>query len=203
MREPYNRNTYFLIRHGEAENTVLNIVSSEHGKKQYPLTERGRKQVAETAEFLISYKPDFIVASPVLRTFETAEILRDVLHLPLSTDKRLTEAQMGVFEDKKRQSFLDFMRENGGRVDGMPELGIEGYMDIRERVQGFLRDVVKHFSGKKIILVSHGDSLQEIYGELVGIPVGPTQMTGHGWYPEKGSCLVITAGKIQEFVPKV
>ena len=61
MVEQYSGNTYCLVRHGEAENNVLGILSSAGSKREYPLTERGRNMAAETAEFLRGEKPDFIV----------------------------------------------------------------------------------------------------------------------------------------------
>lgn len=198
MVAKYQENTYYLVRHGEAETNVLGIVSSTGGKHEYPLTVRGRRMVVEMAKFLANEKPDFIVSSPILRARETAEIIRDAFGIPLSLDERLCEPHFGDFEETDYQAFLSFMQEHGGRMTGAPELGVEGYVDLRTRVRSFLDDVAAHFSGKKIVIVSHGDSLQEIYGELVGMPVGPSQ---DGWYPAKGSCLVYGVEKKEYFVP--
>lgn len=194
----YAHNTYCLVRHGEAETNVLGIVSSVGGKCEYPLTERGKRAVRATAEFLREEKPDFIVSSPILRARETAEIIRDALGIPLTIDGRLCEPSFGDFEETDYRVFLDFMREHGGRIAGAPEFGVEGYTDLRERVKSFLEDVSETFSGKKVVIVSHGDSLQEMYGELMRMPVGPSQ---DGWYPAKGSCLVVSGSETRSFVP--
>ena len=196
----YTRNTYCLVRHGEAENNVLGLLNSVGGKHEYALTEHGRKAVRATAVFLQAEKPDFIVTSPVLRAKETAEIIHDALGIPLAIDLRLCEARFGKFEETNHQAFIDFMQEHGTRAIGAPELGVEGYMDIRERVRTFLVSVNEGFDGKKIVIVSHADTLQELYAELLGEPIGSEQGDGR-WFPEKGSCLVVSREDARSFNP--
>lgn len=200
MVAKYAKNTYALVRHGEAENNVQGLLSSMGSRKEYALTERGKKAIQETVEFLRTEKSDFIVASPILRARQTAEIIRDALGIPLTIDPRLCEARFGTFEETDHQVFIDFMQEHGTRAIGAPEFGVEGYMDIRERVRAFLESANSAFQGKKIILVSHGDTLQELYAELLGEPIGSEQGDGH-WFPEKGSCLVVTKEGTRSFVP--
>lgn len=201
MQDKYSQNTFYLVRHGEAENNVLRILDAETGKPEYHLTPRGMEQVKETAEYLTWYSVDFIVSSPILRAQETAEILREGLKVALSFDKRLTEALVGNFENKNLDLFLDYMKEHGGRLAGLMKEGIEGYTDIRERSQSFLADVSTHFEGKNIIIVSHGDILQEIYGELLRFSVGLSQ-GDESWYPKYGSCMLIAKDKTEEYVPE-
>ena len=196
----YAHNSYCLIRHGEAENNVLGILSSIGSRKEYALTESGRWAVRATAEFLKEVAPDFIVASPILRARESAEIIRDALSIPLTIDTRLCEARFGDFEETDHQMFIDFMREHGTRAIGAPERGVEGYMDIRERVRSFLQSTAAAFHGKNIVIVSHADTLQELYAELLGEPIGSEQGDGR-WFPEKGSCLVVTMEGVRSFLP--
>lgn len=202
MQERYSTNTYYLVRHGEAENNILGLLNSGTGKREYPLTETGREQVAKTTEFLKTEAVDFIVSSPVLRARQTAEILKEFLQTPLTIDPRLCEAGFGSFEETSHQDFIEFMATHGTRAVGAPELGVEGYMDIRERVRAFLLATVTAFSGKKIVIVSHADTLQEMYAELIGEPIGSEQGDGR-WFPEKASCLVVSARGIRSYDPAV
>ncbi len=200
MQAAYKQNTYYLIRHGEAENNVLGILNATV-KGEYALTEKGRKQIETLGAALRDEPIDFMVASPIRRAAETAEILRGILVVPLSFDMRLCEPQFGSFEGKDIQSFLDFMEAHGGRTAGDRELGIEGYMDIRERVRAFLQVLNETFQGKNVVIVSHMDTLQEIYAELVGEPVGAEQKV---WYPKNGSCYLVSSEKALEiFIPEV
>lgn len=202
MQERYSTNTYYLVRHGEAENNVLGLLNSGTGKKEYPLTETGREMVARTAEFLKPEAIDFIVSSPVLRARQTAEILKAVIEKPLSIDPRLCEAGFGSFEETSHQAFVEFMATHGTRAVGAPELGVEGYMDIRERVRAFLEATAAAFSGKKIVIVSHADTLQEMYAELIGEPIGSEQGDGR-WFPEKASCLIVMEEGVRSYNPAV
>lgn len=196
----YSSNTYYLVRHGEAENNVLGVLNATH-RGEYALTEKGRRQIETLATALNSEAIDFIVASPIRRAVETAEILKTALLVPLSFDIRLCEPQFGSFEGKDIQSFLDFMKTHGGRTAGDLELGIEGYMDIRDRVRSFLLALNETFQGKKVVIVSHMDTLQELYAELVGEPVGAEQKA---WYPKNGSCYRVGSEQALEiFVPEV
>ncbi len=200
MQERYNTNTYYLVRHGEAENNILGLLNSGTGKREYPLTENGRQMVAKTAAFLRPETVDFIVSSPVLRARQTAEIIKESLQIPLSLDSRLCEAGFGSFEETSHQAFIEFMATHGTRAVGAPELGVEGYMDIRERVRAFLVATAGAFSGKKIVIVSHADTLQELYAELIGEPIGSEQGDGR-WFPEKASCLIVSASSVRSFNP--
>lgn len=189
MKDQYSANSFYLVRHGEAENNLKDILNaSVH--TEYHLTSRGKQQAQEATEYLKQYPIDFIVTSPLARAQETGMIIAQQLGVSLSIDSRLTETRFGSFEGQGIQSFLRFMQEHGGRTVGDPDHQIEGYMDIRERVQALLSDIGNSFQGKHIILVSHLDTLQELYAELLGEPVGAEQGE-YGWYPEKGSVAVV------------
>jgi phosphohistidine phosphatase len=56
-----------------------------------PLTEKGRRQAERLARHLAGagYAPDVVLASPLVRARETAEIAAEVLHAPLRIDARL------------------------------------------------------------------------------------------------------------------
>src|SRR3989338_5410730 len=66
-------NKYFVMRHGEAESNILNVVNGDNGRPNH-LTDRGKKQVLASAKKLKTCDVDFIFASPLTRTKETAEL---------------------------------------------------------------------------------------------------------------------------------
>lgn len=199
MEDRYKKNTYYLVRHGEAGNNVINVLDATK-RSAYGLTERGCRQIRAIAERLAQDKPDFVVASPVRRAKESALIIQERLAIPLFFDERLWESHFGVFDGETQQSFLDFMMaQPGGRVIGDPDRGVEGYMDIRERIRSWLMDFNTVFTDQKVVIVSHGDPLQEIYAELLGEPVGSEQGE-RGWYPEKGSLCILRPGEQPEGV---
>lgn len=203
MDKRYAANTYYLVRHGEAANNLLAIVNSGGSLREYPLTELGRRQAIAAGEFLSGHQPDFIVSSPILRAKETAEVIKARLNLDMTLDKRLCEPRFGIFEDQSYQSFADYVKTHGGREHDLPQVGVEGYVSVRHRVESFLEAVVGQFVGKKIVIVSHGDTLQQMYGELMGLGSLDAEHNDH-WYPKRGSVTVLGVdGETETFVPSV
>ncbi|MFZ2187062.1 MAG: histidine phosphatase family protein [Candidatus Moraniibacteriota bacterium] len=176
--------TFYLVRHGEAENNVRFILNSLPENKTYSLTERGKEQVVETAQFLVTVGADAMFSSPILRAKETAEIIARVTGLSVEFDERLCEAGMGVFNGKMQQELLKKYPTAATRIspDGID--GVESFIDMRGRLKSFLDDVQEKYSGKKVIIVSHGDPLEQLHGILTNEAPG---QSATGWYPDKGS----------------
>jgi len=149
------KNTYYVIRHGEAENNVQGVLSTKISN-QHHLTALGRQQVADSAEKLKGIKFDLVFASPFLRTQETLNILaeklgwsKDIIH----NDDRIRELDAGVWNGK---SLPDFLAEfnHADRFDEAPEGG-ETYVDIKKRMGDFLYDIETKYEGKTIMIVTH------------------------------------------------
>ena len=72
------------MRHGEAESNVKagmhGVVSSREEKSDH-LTKKGKEQVEESAEKLKNEKFDIVLVSPLVRTRETFDILKESLDL--------------------------------------------------------------------------------------------------------------------------
>lgn len=73
----------YLVRHGEPDEPVQGEDDYEENPDP-PITEEAEEQVAALAAWMIDKDevPNFILASPMLRTQQTAEILRDAFGLP-------------------------------------------------------------------------------------------------------------------------
>ncbi|MFZ2300102.1 MAG: histidine phosphatase family protein [Candidatus Moraniibacteriota bacterium] len=180
--------TFYLVRHGEAENNVRFILNSLPEIETYALTERGREQAAETAKFLATAGADIIFSSPIRRAKETAEIIAATVKLPVRCDDRLCEAGMGVFNGKSQQELLEKYPAAEERISPDPADDVESFIDIRGRLKSFLDDVKKECAGKKAIVVSHGDTLEQLHGILTNEAPG---RSATGWYPQKGSCTAV------------
>src|SRR3989344_1304184 len=177
--------TFYLVRHGEAENNVRFILNSTPEIKTYPLRERGREQAAAVAAFLAKADADVIFSSPIERTKETAGIIAEATGLPIEFDERLREIGMGVFNGKTQAELLAKYTDPQMRISPDPEDGLESFIDIRGRLQKFLDDVKENYAGEKVIIVSHGDTLEQLHGILTEEAPG---RSATGWYPKKGSC---------------
>lgn len=176
--------TFFLVRHGEAENNVRNILNSAPVKKEYSLTEKGRARVEETAKYLATVGADILFCSPILRAKETAEIISQATGLPVISDDRLWEVQMGVFNGKQHQDLVRKYPEPEMRLVPDSQDGMESLLQERSRLEEFLEELREKQSGKKIILVSHEDPLEQLYGIIAHKGPG---LAAIGWHPEKAS----------------
>ncbi len=177
--------TFYLVRHGEAENNVRHILNSAPVQKEYSLTEHGKEQVAKVAKYLATVQADVLYSSPILRAKETAEIIAQATGLPISLDDRLWEVGMGRFNERNQRELLKKYPEPQMRLSPDKEDGMESILHVRSRLDGFLDELKEQHLGKKVILVSHGDPLEQLHGILTG--EGPGR-AAEGWYPKKGSC---------------
>ncbi|MES2216570.1 MAG: class I tRNA ligase family protein, partial [Patescibacteria group bacterium] len=150
------KNEYWVMRHGQAENNVEDLLSSDL-KKVYHLTPTGKLQAAQSAEQFKKIGIDYIFVSPLMRTQETAAVVAEKLGLKpeqVITDERLHELRFGEWEGRKASDFVHtFPFES--RFELMPNNG-EKYGDVKKRVGDFLYEIESKYQGKKILVVTHG-----------------------------------------------
>jgi isoleucyl-tRNA synthetase len=152
-------NTYTLMRHGEAECNVFGVSNSEILDK-YHLTEKGRAEVAAQAQKIAGKKIDVIVASDFLRTKETARIVAEACGIDSNKivyDVRLREYSVGPDREGKLWSETEAHVRNHGFFPGM-----ETPANLKKRVFEALYDIDKKYSGKNILIVSHGSPLNNL-----------------------------------------
>jgi isoleucyl-tRNA synthetase len=166
------KNSYFIMRHGEAEHNLTDTVSCLPTDKN-GLTEKGRAQTKEVAEALKNQHIDVIYSSDTQRAKETAEILaRDLGVAPenVFSTPEITELQAGEYNGKTWKEYRDFfgtdVDQNGSPTDEVLKkrfetapAGGETLLDIRNRATKFLYDLEKKHEGKKILIISHGDTI--------------------------------------------
>ena len=89
----------FFIRHGQTE---WNAIHRMQGQWNSDLNELGRSQADRNGQFLASQKIDHLIASPLGRTQETAEIINSYLKLDIALDKRIMEWDCGDWSGESR-----------------------------------------------------------------------------------------------------
>jgi isoleucyl-tRNA synthetase len=160
------KNTYTLMRHGEAESNAHNVFETT-GDPNNHLTEKGIAQVKEKAEELASRGVDLIIASPFVRAQETARIVSERLGVPIETENRLREYHMGVFDGKDVREYLDYFAHSYLKLDIRPEGG-ESHRDIMNRSMAAIYDIEKRYAGKHVLIITHGGPIRMMImgGEL-------------------------------------
>jgi isoleucyl-tRNA synthetase len=149
-------NEYYILRHGEADSNIFNIVSSYPEKTEINLTEKGRTRMAEAAKELKKQGIDMIISSPMKRTRDSADIISKALDKEYKIDERLVEYDFGSFNGKTVEEFEAEIGGHAGKFRKAPEGG-ETLADVRKRMLGLIKELEEKHKGKKVLLVSHGD----------------------------------------------
>ena len=168
-----------LLRHGESEGNAIDIVQ---GQADYPLTPKGIQQACALAARWQSIQVSFdgplfetVVASPLSRARQTAEIIAGTLNLPVELDPIWIERGFGSLDGWPITDILALIPP----VDfhhpyEPPGEGGESSVDLFLRASQALRSVLKRPAGRYLI-VSHGAILNMVVYAILGI-------TPHGHY---------------------
>lgn len=164
------QNNFFVIRHGEADNNVLGIISS-NPKTPHHLTEKGIKQVKEAAEKLKNKKIDLIYVSPFIRTQETAKIIADILKIEpknIITDDRIHEVYAGTLDGRSDADYQRFFESRMEKFEKTPPGG-ENYRQIKNRMMEFVYDIDAKNKGKNILIISHNTPVWLMFAGVAGL----------------------------------
>lgn len=148
---------FFLVRHGE---TDWNREGKYTGQSDIPLNENGRQQARQAAEQLLDLHPHVIYSSDLSRALETAQIISQVVSLPVMIDSRLREINQGEWEGlhvdeiKNRFNGLFYTREKDPFNVSSP--GGETIGDVYQRVSAALKDMLHDYSDEKVVVTAHG-----------------------------------------------
>lgn len=164
------KNTYILMRHGEAEQNVKNIISSDITTDDNSLTEKGKEQILEACQKLSRQceKIDLIVSSDFKRARETAETLAECKDgVKIQYDERLREYNIGDFNGSDADIFAhEFPRER--RFDNAPQNG-ERVIDVRRRMLSLINSLEDEHKGETIVIVSHATPLWGLKTAMEGL----------------------------------
>ena len=151
-----------LMRHGE---TDWNADGRWQGVAPTPLNANGVQQAKTAAPFLRSAGISQLISSDLLRCRTTAQIVADVLGLPIILDKRWREIDLGRWQGLNRAeieawdgdayrrfhevSYLDRLFPDGERQQ-----------EHIDRTAEALEDVVVRYPGQHTLVSTHGGSIR-------------------------------------------
>ena len=146
----------FFIRHGQTE---WNAERRMQGQLNSDLTSLGKKQAETHGKFLAACDIEYLVASPLDRTRQTASIINQHLALDIIYDKRIMEWDCGDWSGQIWGELAEnWPREfSNWRADPYYYRGpnCENYPDMIERTKPFLEDL-RQIPQQRIAIVSHG-----------------------------------------------
>ncbi len=154
-------NSYLLVRHGESLANQKGVSNSKIDlSHEYPLTEKGRVEIAVLAKKIAAQGVDVIVASDFHRTKQTARLIADACGIPenqIVYDQRLREYNVGPDREGKLWAETDRHVRTHGLFPGM-----ETPAHLKKRVFEAMYDIDKKYEGKRIVVVAHGSPLNMI-----------------------------------------
>lgn len=153
----------YITRHGQ---TLWNVEKRMQGWNDSPLTKLGIKQAQCLQQRLDDIQIDVIYSSPIKRAYNTAKIVRGTKSIPIITDNRLKELNMGKWEgmlqkdieDKYKEQLYNFWNEPSKYVP----IGGETFQQVKDRGQDFINYLIKKYNDKNILIVTHTMAIKGI-----------------------------------------
>ncbi|MFI5274440.1 MAG: histidine phosphatase family protein [Ktedonobacterales bacterium] len=160
-----------LVRHGQSTYNVENRLPGQ--LTGVGLTDEGRRQAVRAAVALSGVPVSAVISSPLERAQATAEIIARGWGLPVRTDPRLMDIDVGPWagqliadlrqHDPRWEQFVQHPNE--------PPEGVEGFAGVERRAVAAVDDLLADPSvGSYLVLVAHADVIKLIVAHYSGVP---------------------------------
>ncbi len=170
-----------FARHGETAWTGKRFA----GQSDLPLTDRGRESAASLAarvvrSGVVDDPASVIVASPLRRARETAQIVAEAVDRPVETDPRWMEVGFGSVEgltfDEASIAWPAITARMGAGDVAVDWPDGETWLGVLERVAAALDDVLGR--DVPVLVVGHGIAIRAALTVLVGTTAEPDSIPG-------------------------
>jgi len=165
----------YVLLNGQTDHDVEGRII---GKSDPSLNDTGRDQAKEAAEKLKDKEIDMILASPQLRTMETAEIIAPVLGIDvakITKGLKLYERAFGDIEGKLIEEVDMFVLSSWFGNAATPNG--ETVKETANRVISYMNNMVKIFRTKTMLLVVPEHVLRVLYWFFNGLPESGKEQT--------------------------
>lgn len=165
--------TLFLARDGQ---TVWHAENRYAGASDVALTDEGRRQAEQLAQWAFRHRVDAIWTSTATRAIETAEPACWALDLVPGREPDLRECDFGTVEGHTLAEFAaeDPERAEAFRADPVINAfpGAEDPRVAAARGAMALRRIADGLPGQRVLVVAHSTLLRLVLCELLSIPLG-------------------------------
>lgn len=192
--------TTHMARHG-ASKFSLEKRFSGLGGVDVPLAPLGVEQANALAqEVLRRNEVTRIVASPLMRTQQTAEIVSSLVGIPITTMPEFAEAAFGDWDGhtfaEVSKRWPEQLREWLAGTDVAPPGG-ESFAHVRDRVESGRRELLAQFPGEHVLVVSHVTPIKIMTSAAIGAPLEalfkmelpPCSLSKLAWFPDGNSSM--------------
>lgn len=175
-------NRYFVLRHGRSLANEAHVICSHPDRgvlPEFALTDVGREQAATAGKTLAGLVAgegggsarDTLVfyASPFSRTKETAAVAThaiaetwgDAEPVDVTIAPEIRERYFGEeLEGEPDTRYAEAWAKDAEDPSSVPSKGGESVLDVAERVVCLVERIEEQHTGKTVVLVGHGDTLQ-------------------------------------------
>lgn len=158
-----------LMRHARSRADDENV---HEGRYDSPLTETGREQVRARAQDFSAqgYQPKLIIASSLVRAYESAKIIGSMLQAPVEVDADWMEFNNGPLAGLSHAEAETRYPRPAFRGLYEPFHGTgESELEFHSRVGRGLEKLIRRGAGSYLV-VAHGGSLNAALRVALGIP---------------------------------
>jgi alpha-ribazole phosphatase len=163
--------TLFLVRNADTDFSRDRRVA---GRRDIPLSDEGRRQAALLGEQLRAIEVTEILASPLPRAVETAEIVAVPFNIGVVRDPRLVDFDAGRWDGRGHDEIRASPEYQTLMTAPDPAIpGGERLADARDRmVAAVSQALADNEMGANIVLVSHAGPLRVLLSYYLGMDVG-------------------------------
>jgi len=168
--------TVVLVRHGVTPHTLEKRFSGGLASANPGLSDEGRDQIRAVADWLgpLAARVDAVVASPVRRTLESADILAEALGRPVEVEPGFAEMEFGVWDGmtfaEVGEKYPDDLQAWLGSTEVAPDGG-ESFRTVQRRVLDGLARLLEAHAGKTVVVVSHVTPIKTLVANAVDAPL--------------------------------
>ncbi len=155
----------YIVRHGQSTANQEQVFAGHYNAE---LTDLGRAQAEKVAGFFLArgIAVDAVIASDLLRAYNTARPLAEHLGLSVEPREDLREIFAGAWEgvpfseiDEKDKAAFDLWRKDLGVArctDG------ESVEELSRRVLAAVTEIAQRFDGKTVVIATHATPLRAL-----------------------------------------
>lgn len=193
--------TTVMARHGATEYSVQKRFSGKGGR-DLPLAPIGLQQAqALAAELTLRGGADVIVASPLLRTRQTAQVVATAVEAEIDIEEDFAECAFGSWDGltftEVRERWPEHLDEWLASTEVAPPGGGESFAQVRDRVDRGRRRLIERHGGRRVIVVSHVTPIKVMVSLAVDAPLhslfrmelAPCSITTLAWFADGNSSM--------------
>lgn len=157
----------YLIRHGQ---TTGDVEDRYGGAYDDELTDKGKTQAQELANKLTNSDIQILFCSPMIRTKQTAEILKSKLDCEIKIVEDLKERNKngiltGMTKEEAKVKYPELVEELKNYRNQIE--GAESQNDFVERIKKAFTEVTNNLNYSTIGIVTHGGPIWAIFTDIL------------------------------------